>query len=133
MPDSVATKVVFDGFVKHVKRFTNSSDGSGESDVLKVDKSGLTGPQPGVEPGSLALEWIEWSIQGFTSVLLEWDHDTDDRIVLLAPGNGYLDFRDVGRNQDPKSAGGTGDVLLTTAGAINGATYDITVCFRKKQ
>jgi hypothetical protein len=28
---------------------------------------------------------------------------------------------------DPGSAGGTGDILLTAAGATTGATYDITL------
>lgn len=133
MADAVTSKVVFDGFVRHVVKITNVSDGTGESDVIKVDKSTLTGPQPGVEPGALAVDWIEYSIQGFSSVRLEWDHNTDDVLALLAAGNGFLDWKSQGRNQDPKTTGGTGDVLVTTAGAVSGATYDITICFRKKQ
>lgn len=133
MADSVTTQIVFNGSVRYVAHFTNISDGTGESNVLKIDKSGLTGPQPGVEPGALALDWIEYSIQGMSSVRLFWDHDTDDKIVILPTGSGYKDFRDVGRLQDPRSAGGPGDVLLTTNGQVSGGTYDITACFRKKQ
>ncbi len=33
---------------------------------------------------------------------------------------------------DPRSSGGTGDILLTTAGALSGATYDITIGFKKR-
>lgn len=133
MADTVDTVVIANTTVIHESRITNVSDGTGESAVIKVDKSTLTGPQPGVEPGSLALESIRWSIQGFSSVRLFWDHTTDDEIMVLGSGNGYADFKSSGRLQDPKSAGQTGDVLLTTAGAISGATYDITMRYRKKQ
>jgi hypothetical protein len=33
--------------------------------------------------------------------------------------------------KDPRSAGGTGDILLTTAGTTSGQTYDITLWLRK--
>lgn len=132
MVDVVNTQVVENGIVNFITHLTNVSDGTGESAVIKVDKSTLVGPQL-AEPSSLALEWIRWSIQGFSSVRLFWDHTTDDEMMVLAAGNGYEDFRPSGRLQDPATAGDTGDVLLTTAGAVSGATYDITAAFRKKQ
>ena len=131
MADTVDTQVRFDGLNRYSVRIQNRSDGTGESGVVKVDKSTLTGPIVGTEPGRLALEEIRWAVQGFVSVRLDWDHTTDDELITLS-GNGYESFRETGKVVDPNSTGGTGDVLLTTNGAVSGATYDITMTFKKK-
>ena len=82
-------------------------------------------------PTRTTIEQIEWSIQGFSSVRLFWDHTADDEIAVLA-GAGFKDYREYGGLVDPASAGGTGDILITTAGAALNATYDITITFRLK-
>lgn len=125
MADTVDTITIFSSPHKLVRRFTNVSDASGESAVVKVDKSALTGPE-GIEPRKLVVLSLRWAIQGFTSVRLFFDHTTDDEIVVLS-GNGYEDYGRFGGLVDPATAGGTGDILLTTAGAASGATYDITL------
>lgn len=131
MADVVDTQVIADTAMRHVVRITNRSDGTGESSVVKVDKSGLTGPIAGVEPGSLVLEQIQGNVDGM-QVQLNWDHDTDDEIVTLAGGIIQRDWRKVGGLKDPKTTGGTGDVLLTTVGHSSGDSYDLTLHFRKK-
>lgn len=133
MADVVDTRVLFNGTRKYSARFTNVSDATGESAVVKIDISTLIGPNGVDAPTAVKLTEVEWSIQGFTSVRLLWDHTTDDEIVVLAPGNGYASYEGVGGLMDPRSTGGTGDVLLTTAGAISGASYDITVVFELKK
>jgi len=45
MADAVTSQVVFDGTRTAVMKFTNISDGTGETAVLKVDVSALTGFQ----------------------------------------------------------------------------------------
>lgn len=126
MTDTVDSKVVFAGNRRYVVRLTNISDGTGEADVVKVDVSTLIGPD-GTAPTYTAIEEIQWSINGFTSVRLEWDATTDDEIAVLGTGNGYFNFRSAGSLVDPRSSGTTGDILLTTAGNVAGATYDITI------
>lgn len=133
MADSVDSLVVFSGKNKYVVRLTNISDGTGESGVVKVDKSALIGPDGVNEPGKLVLEEVQWSIQGFSSVRLLWDHTTDDELAVLGSGNGFFNFKNAGGLVDPASTGGTGDILLTTAGAASGATYDITLVVRLKK
>lgn len=109
-----------------VERYTNVSDGTGESAVIKVDKSTLVGPTAeGDEPLRIVIRSLRWAVQGFTSVRLLWDHTTDDEAAVLS-GNGFEDYSPFGGLVDPKSAGGTGDLLLTTAGTTSGNTYDIT-------
>lgn len=133
MADVVDTRVMFKGTRLYSVRLTNVSDGTGESAVIKVDISTLIGPDGISAPTYVKVREIEWSIQGFTSIRLFWDHTTDDEISVLAPGNGYASYDGVGGLVDPKTTGGTGDILLTTAGAASGATYDITLVLELKK
>ena len=130
MADTVDVKVLYSSPKRHIVRLTNVSDGTGESDVVKIDVSTLTN-QEGATCTYLVIEEVEWSIQGFTSVRLEFDATTDDECEVLS-GNGYKDYRSFGGNVDPKSTGTTGDILLTTAGTTSGNTYDIVISARKK-
>lgn len=126
MADTVTTKVLSTGPRYSVVHLTNISDGTGESLVAKVDISTLL-LSNGLACTKTALKEAQWSIQGFTSVRLYWDHTTDDTLAVLGQGCGYFDFGELGNLPDPVSAGGTGDILLTTGGATSGATYDITL------
>lgn len=126
MADTVTSQIIAKGPRYSIVHLTNISDGTGESAVTKVDISTLDLGN-GVAPTKTSVKEIQWSIQGFTAVQLYWDHTTDDTIAILAAGNGYSEFGMLGMLNDPGSAGGTGDVLLTTAGAVSGATYDITL------
>lgn len=141
MADAVTTNVIENTPTHYVVHLTNISDGTGEAAVIKVDKSTLTdNSNPPVEPDALEIEQVRWCIQGMASVRLLWDHATDDLALVLA-SSGYDDFRGLdngvrdrvqtGGLKDPRSAGGTGDILLTTSGAISGASYDITLWLKK--
>lgn len=135
MADAVTVKTIRDGRQQIVVHLTNISDGTGESAVVKVDKSALLA-EDGAEPASLDIEQVEWNIQGFTSVRLLWDHTTDE-VALVLSGSGYKDFRGKDdsiygqfgnmRLADGRGSGATGDILLTTAGTTSGNTYDITL------
>jgi len=133
MADTVDTKTIFSGARKKVYMFINISDGTGESDVVKIDRSSLTG-QNGLAPTYLVIEEIQWSIQGFASVRLEWDDGTDDEAIVLAPGNGVASWVAVGGLKHPQVPGDAteGDLLLTTNCAQSGATYTITIVIRLK-
>lgn len=126
MADAVTSRVLNNGPRTYVAHLTNISDGTGESAVVKVDISTLLLAN-GLAPTKVAIGEAQWSIQGFTSVRILWDHTTDDTALVLGQGNGYLDFSTIGNLPDPASAGGTGDILLTTAGTTSGNTYDITL------
>lgn len=128
MVDIVDTDVLFQGTRKYAIRLTNISDGTGESNVAKVDISALTGPK-GFPVTRTTIEEVEWNVQGFSYVLLKWDHTVDDVIDVLS-GAGYKTYKDVGGLTDPQSAGGTGDIILTTAGGAAGSTYDVYIVLR---
>jgi hypothetical protein len=114
---------------RYVVNLTNESDGTGESAVTKVDISTFTTPS-GAAATYSAIERIEYSCVGM-SVRLHWDADTDDTAAVLA-GSGVIDQSMDGMRVDPRSAGGTGDLLLTTTGHTSGDTYDITIYMKLK-
>jgi hypothetical protein len=125
MADVVDTIVLETTNRRYIARFTNVSDATGEAAVIKVDKSTLVASN-GEEPRRLIVDAIKWSIQGFASVRLFFDHTTDDELAVLS-GNGERSYWGEGGLKDPLSAGGAGDIVLTTNGAVTGATYDIVL------
>lgn len=130
MADLVDVKAIFSGKRLKVYHLTNQSDGTGEAGVAKVDISTLTDAR-GVAATYCAIDRIEYSVWGFNYVALAWDHTADDEIAVLQ-GQGVMDWSMLGGNVDPRSTGGTGDVLLTTDGGADGSGYDITLYLRPK-
>ena len=131
MADTVNTNVVFKGTRKVTLQLSNLSDGTGESAVAKVSVASYLLPS-GAAPTAFIIESIMWNIQGFAGVRLYFDATTDDEAVFLAPGFGFFDWKAEGGIMDPRSTGSTGNIVLTTAGASSGATYDITITVRLK-
>lgn len=138
MADTVTSIVLADTPYHYGVHLTCVSDGTGESAVVKVDKSAIKKAAGGSEAAALDIESVRWAIQGFSAVKLLWDHTADDTAMVLA-GSGYDEFPRPTLDQalsaclkDPGSAGGAGDVLLTSTGAASGATYDITLWLRKR-
>lgn len=130
MADAVDTKVVYQGGRTYVVHMQNDSDGTGENAVTKVDISTLTNGL-GQVPTHTTIDRIEYSVWGMNGVQLLWDHTTDDEIALLY-GQGLIDWTEAGGNTDPRTTGGTGDILLTTVGATASGGYDITLWLRLK-
>lgn len=138
MADTVAVTVVGETKTHLVVHMTSISDGTGESAVTKVDKSAYLASD-GAEPASLDIEKVTWSCDGMSARLL-WDHTTDDLAIIMS-GQGSLDFIGAGVNldtvppncrlKDPRSAGDTGDIKLTTTGHTSGDTYNILLTLRK--
>jgi hypothetical protein len=130
MADAVTTNVYFTstpGTRRYGIHLTCISDGTGESNVVKVDKSTIKDAM-GVEPGILKLASARWTVVGFTYIKFTTDHTTDD-VLLLCAGNGYDNWEGASFLPDPNSTGGTGDLLLTSVGAAAAAIYDITLEF----
>lgn len=140
MADTVTTITVVDTPKALIVHLTCISDGTGETNVIKVDKDTIKPAVGGAEPTALNLDRIRWSIQGFTYIKLRWNHTTPDTMAVIS-NSGYDDFTGMGGElrdfmrmpglPDPQSAGGTGDIELTSVGAVSGATYDITLAFSK--
>lgn len=131
MADSVTSQIIVDGDRNAVIAFTNVSDGTGESAVLKVDVSAL---QPNSRYGQVCtgvtVRRVIYDCFGM-SVSLLWDASTDVRFLVLA-GYGTHDFAPFGGIPNNAGAGKTGDILFTTNGATSGDTYSIVLELEKQ-
>ncbi len=117
-----------------VVRLTGTSDGTGETDAVKVDLDLLKTPA-GKVPRKTAVEFIKWSVFGMTCTL-EWDRAPHTEIIRIND-NGLTDTGEVswekyGGYVDPGDDDGTGDVILTSTNVANGDNYDITLGLRLK-
>ena len=125
MVDTVTSQTVFDGERKAVMKFTNVSDGTGETAVVKVDVSALAPNAFGKACDGVTLEKVHVSINGM-SVSILWDATADVPAFIAAPGTYTFDFTPLQLPNDG-GAGVTGDVLFTTIGATAGDTYTIVL------
>lgn len=130
MADAVATQILFDGAKTAIMKFTNISDGTGESNVIKVDVSALT-PYQGEACTAVDIERIFASTHGM-EVDIKWDANTDV-LAMTVPQNQmqHWDMRDFGGLTNNAGAGKTGDVLFSTVDASNGDRYTIILYMRK--
>lgn len=135
MANTVDVKTLFNGKRTKVFHFYGVID-TAESSVAKIDISTFT-TSTGATATYTAIDKIEYCVSGAGFVTLEWDHTADDEIAVLA-GQGCIDWTPMGGNVDPRTAGDTGDILLSTVGATaaisatNMITYDITIYVRMK-
>jgi len=128
MADAVTATTVIDGDRTAVIYCTNTSDGTGESAVVKVDVSALSSRQDGTACTGVRLERIVFSNVGM-GVKLLWDASTDVIAVQLpADYSDTLNYSDINGLPNVAASGGkTGDIQLTTVGHTSGDTYSVVV------
>ena len=137
MADAVDTEVLFSSENKYAVRFTNLSDGTGETTVTKVDRSALIGPDGINAPAKLVVEAIDYDVQGFEGVHILWNNTSNESLAILS-GSDIKEYKSVGGLVPDADASGAltgtvGDILITTNGtAALGDTYDITLFLRLK-
>jgi hypothetical protein len=129
MADAVSTVTAWNGKGRgeYVTRFTNRSDGTGESAVVKIDLSALENAN-GEVPTKIQIQRVEFTVTGMDYVRVFWNRASDVTIAVLS-GSGIMDFSWFGGFNDP-GGGPTGDVEFTTSGAVAGASYDITIYYK---
>jgi len=125
MVDVVTSQIVFDGEREAVMKFTNVSDGTGETGVLKVDVSALAPSAYNNACDGVTIERIFASVNGM-SVSIIWDATADVPCFIVSPGMYTFKFDKL---QLPNNAGAgvTGDILFSTIGATSGDTYTIVL------
>lgn len=128
MADAVTSITLLNTPKRLVMKFLNRSDGTGESNVVKVDKSTYTGTN-GLEPSYFRIDKISYNVFGM-EVLISIDNTSDQNLFRLQNGSDTLDFREFG-GISTSGTGDTGDILFTTNGHTAADTYDITLYLEK--
>ena len=128
MADAVTATTVIDGPKSAVIYCTNTSDGTGESAVTKVDVSALSSLQDGTACTGVRIQKIVCTNVGM-GVKILWDASTDVIAAQLpADYSDTLDYSDIsGLPNVAASGGNTGDVQFTTVGHSSGDTYSIVI------
>jgi hypothetical protein len=130
MADIISTQIITDtSGVKFVTKLTNFSDGSGETNSLKVDASASTFM---TEDGNRKISKVYYSINTAnpkSAVELLWDGATAATALLLS-GQGFFDFRTAGNEIPNNATSPNGDVLLSTKNFANGDNYSLVIEFR---
>ena len=127
MADAVTSQTIIDGERNCIMKFTNVSDGSGESAVAKVDVSALSANSAGVSCSEVRVLRVSHAIVGM-SVQMFLNATSNVLLMELAESsNGHMDFTDFGGLPNNAGSGKNGDILFTTKGHSSGDTYSITL------
>ncbi len=136
MADAVTSQTLSDGDRIAVMKFTNISDGNGESSVEKVDVASLTSAADGTACSRVHIQQIWYSISGMR-VDLEWNATSNVKAIMLGggvalePTVGHLDFRSFGGIKNNAGSGIDGDIDLTTLHHTSNDHYTIILELRK--
>jgi hypothetical protein len=124
MADAVSSQTLIDAERNVVMKFTNTSDGTGESAVTKVDVSELKGA-----PSAVKINKVHYSTSGMVVRML-WDA-TADVTILDLQGEGCFDATGFGGLYNNAGAGKTGDIQFTTIGHTAADSYSIILEMQK--
>ena len=131
MADTVTSQTIQDGERVAVLKFTNVSDGTGESAVKKVDVSALTTNSAGESCTSVSIARVYWACVGMR-VNIEFDASTNVLAIPLpadSTGDEYYDlFSGIPNNA---GSGITGDIDFTTVGHSSGDAYSVILVLNK--
>jgi hypothetical protein len=127
MADAVASQTLLDGERLFIGKFTNISDGTGETAVVKIDPSTLSKNAYGRACNGVKINKI-WATTHGMEVRILWDATTDLFTWLVPQNCNYLmDFSSFGGLQNNAGTGVNGNVLFTTADASAGDMYTIVL------
>jgi hypothetical protein len=127
MADAVASQTILDGERLFIGKFTNISDGTGETGALKIDVSTLRASASGNACNGVKINKIYATTFGM-EVRILWDASTDVLAWMLPTNSNYLmDLSSFGGIPNNAGAGVTGDVLFTTTNAAAGDMYTIVL------
>ena len=132
MADAVATQTIIDGSKTAVLKFTNVSDGSGESAVTKVDVSALANNSIGQACTGAYIQKIWWQCI-VMKVQILFDASSDVLAIQLGENqSGFHDQSGFGGIPNNAGSGKTGDIQFTTVGHTSADSYTIILQVAKE-
>jgi hypothetical protein len=128
MADTVTTQTLLDGERLVIMKFTNLSDGTGESAVNKILPANLAANSFGVACTDLKINKI-WSTTTGMAVNILWDAAADVLAWTLPQDTNYhMCFGEhLGGIPNNAGTGKTGNLAFSTVGATNGDSYSIII------
>lgn len=127
MADAVTSQTILDGERLFIGKYTNISDGTGETAVVKIDVSTLNPNSFGLACNGVKINKIYATTHGM-EVRILWDATTDVFAWMIPQNTNYLmDFSSFGGIPNNAGAGVTGDLMFTTADASSGDMYTIVL------
>jgi|TARA_R100001443_G_scaffold35562_1_gene49326 hypothetical protein len=131
MADTVTSQTIHDSDRVAILKFTNESDGTGESSVKKVDVSALAKNNLGESCSRVSISRIYWATRGM-GVDIEFDATTNVLAIPLpadSTGDEYYDlFSGIPNNA---GSGITGDIDFTTVAHSDGDAYSVILVLNK--
>ena len=127
MADAVTSQTLMDGERVAIMKFTNISDGTGETAVTKVNVSNLARSGSGLACTGVIVNKITSVCHGL-EVRMYWDATTDVPFFLSTINTNYEnDFTDIGGITNNSGAGKNGNIVFSTADASAGDTYTVVL------
>ena len=132
MADTVTSQTLRDTASHWAVKLTNISDGTGETDVVKVSANTLIASTGDGSSQRLTINKVFWSVASGTSatmsprVTLKWKGAASNTDIITLTGSGYWDLTTSGQCPLTNNAANTnGDILLSTAGFTANAAYTV--------
>ena len=127
MADAVASQTLFDGERKAIMKFTNTSDGTGETNVVKVNPASLASSAAGGACDAVTITKITGLTHGM-EVQLKWKATTPVVIETIPQNSQYQqDFETIGGLMNNAGTGKDGAITFTTLDASSGDTYTVVL------
>jgi hypothetical protein len=117
MADTVTSQTIVSGPRNFIMKFTNESDGTGESAVVKVAAANSS--------IHLKIARVVFAVNSGT-VRLQWNATTPTDALILS-GFGTFDYQYFGGLPNPNNSGADGAIKFTTVGFAANSSYDITL------
>jgi len=123
MADTVTSQTITDvSGTKTVIKFTNKSDGTGESLVTKVDASELNHASSTTKIARVIYSINTTDPKGSVEILFD---GTTNATALFLSGQGTIDLQTPAIQITNNATSATGDVLFSTHNFVNGDSYFI--------
>ena len=127
MADAVTSQTLLDGERLAIMKFTNISDGTGETAVTKVNVANLARNAAGLACTSVAVTKITSVCHGM-EVRMYWDATTDVPFFMSTINTNYEnDFSNFGGITNNAGAGKNGNIVFSTADQTLGDTYTVVL------
>ena len=131
MADAVTTQTIQDGQRTAIMKFTNLSDNTGETAVVKVNVSDLEVQDgTGAACTTVTVQTIQFVTYGMA---VQIDLDATANVLLATLPENYSDTLDFSDYGVPNNAGTgvTGDILFTTIGHAAADSYMVVITMTK--